>query len=266
MQIGFCTGSGARDAYGVGYEIIPALAAMGYDYVELPLTQVAAMPEAVFEDQVLVAIEQAKIHCLALNNCFPGSMRLTGHEANHEQALTYAKEAFARAARLGAETIVFGSSGARSVPDGFPLPDAYAQLAALLRSLGDAAARHGLRIAIEPLNRMESNIVNTYESGLYLAALCAHPRVGVLADAYHMAINGEDYRTMTAQPPWHTHYARALGRRMPTAPDQPALFCAALLVSGYRGGLSVEARAEGDIEEGARQALVALREAGRCLA
>jgi sugar phosphate isomerase/epimerase len=248
----------------VGYETIPALAAMGYDYVELPLAQVAAMPPAVFEDQVLGRIEQAKIRCLALNNCFPGSMRLTGQQANHEQALAYAEDAFARAARLGAETIVFGSSGARSVPDGFPLPDAHAQLAALLRALGDTAARHGLRIAIEPLNRMESNIINTYESGLYLAALCAHPRVGVLADAYHMEVNGEDYQTMAAKPPWHTHYARAMGRRMPTQPDQPATFCAALLAAGYQGGLSVEARADGDVEDSARKALAALRQACGC--
>jgi sugar phosphate isomerase/epimerase len=150
MQIGFCAGTGARDAYGVGYETIPALAAMGYDYVELPLTQVAAMPQDVFEAQVLKSIEQAKIRCLALNNCFPGSMRLTGPQANHEQALAYAEAAFARAQRLGAETIVFGSSGARSVPDGFPLPEAYAQLAALLQSLGDVAARHGQRSGGKP--------------------------------------------------------------------------------------------------------------------
>ena len=43
MRFGYCVNMLARDEYGVGYEWIPRLAALGYDYIDLPMAQMMAM-------------------------------------------------------------------------------------------------------------------------------------------------------------------------------------------------------------------------------
>jgi len=87
-----------------------------------------------------------------------------------------------RAARVGAEIIVFGSAGAKNVPVGFPMNVAWRQIVDLLQHLGPLAAERGLTIAIEPINRQEANIVTLAAEGLRLAREVNHPRVQLLVD------------------------------------------------------------------------------------
>jgi len=43
-------------------------------------------------------------------------------------------------------------------------------------------------LGIEPLNRYESDFINTVDEGLRLCELIDHPNVGLLLDVYHMNI------------------------------------------------------------------------------
>ena len=52
------------------------------------------------------------------------------------------------AARVGASVVIFGSSGVRNVPAGFPLDAAWDQLRTLLTALASIATHHGITIAI----------------------------------------------------------------------------------------------------------------------
>ena len=45
-----------------------------------------------------------------------------------------------------------------------------------------------INLAIEPLNRYETDFLNTVDEGLYLCELINHDRVGLLLDSYHMNI------------------------------------------------------------------------------
>jgi D-psicose/D-tagatose/L-ribulose 3-epimerase len=54
------------------------------------------------------------------------------------------------------------------------------------------AATHGLMIALEPLNRFESDLINTADDVLKLIADINHDAAAVLLDGFHMAIEERD--------------------------------------------------------------------------
>lgn len=63
-----------------------------------------------------------------------------------------------------------------------------ARLAESLRPLAAYAGEHGARLAIEPLNRFETSLLNTIEQVLEVVELVDSPACGVLADTFHMNI------------------------------------------------------------------------------
>lgn len=61
-----------------------------------------------------------------------------------------------------------------------------------LRTVADYAGDRGVRLAIEPLNRFETDMVNTVEQGLNLCNDIGRENVGLLVDTFHMNIEEKD--------------------------------------------------------------------------
>jgi D-psicose/D-tagatose/L-ribulose 3-epimerase len=61
-----------------------------------------------------------------------------------------------------------------------------------LRKACDLAARRQVRLAIEPLNRFETDLVNTAADVARMVDEIAHPAAGVMADSYHMNLEERD--------------------------------------------------------------------------
>jgi D-psicose/D-tagatose/L-ribulose 3-epimerase len=57
-----------------------------------------------------------------------------------------------------------------------------------LGEVADYAAERGVTLAIEPLNRFETDLVNTVEQGLELCGLIGRDNVGLMLDTFHMNI------------------------------------------------------------------------------
>jgi sugar phosphate isomerase/epimerase len=196
-------------------------------------------------------------------NCFlPAQLKCVGPDVDTPRLLRYAAIAFQRARQAGIQTIVFGSGGARQIPDGFSRARAEQQFLELLRALGPLAAPHHITIVIEPLQRAECNFINSVPEADALAAACNHPHIAVLADFFHM---GRD-----DQPPddilrhgtrlRHVHVAEKNARTPPgVAGDDFRPFLRALKTIGYRGAISIEA-AWTDLAAQAPLACAALRQ------
>ncbi len=236
--------------------------ALGYDYIEPALSALAALSDAEFD----AALERARTIGLpveAMNVFLPGSIRLTGPQVDADAIAAYLEKALARAAAFGVQVVVFGSGGARSYPEGFDKDAAMAQIHDFLRICGEIAARHGIVIAIEPLNRRESNVIHLVAEAVALTRETDLPAVRALGDTYHMALEEEplsalcDAGALLA----HVHVANPEGRRYP-APgdgcDYRAVF-AALTQAGYTGRVSAEA--SGDFAVDGAETLRVLREA-----
>ena len=57
-----------------------------------------------------------------------------------------------------------------------------------LKKIGSHLEKKNIRLGIEPLNRYETDFINTVDEGLELCRLVNHPHIGLLLDVYHMNI------------------------------------------------------------------------------
>jgi len=151
-------------------------------------------------------------------NCFlPGNLKCVGPEMDAVRLMRYAESAFSRAARAGIGTIVFGSGGARTAPEGYPAERAMTDFVGVLRMCGPIAQRHGVTVVVEPLNKSECNFINSLAQGAEAVEACAHPSVRLLADFYHMLKDGEPASEILrfGHLIRHTHAAELAGRAFP---------------------------------------------------
>jgi len=243
MKYGVCGFLTAKNADGTEFDLIPAAKAAGYDYLEMPLSTIAALSEAEFAG-VKQKVVEGKFPVEACNVFFPRSLRLTGPDVDWKQVEDYVKLALGRAGQLGAKVVVFGSGGSRQVPEGFPMEQAWLQLVQLLRMIEPIAAENGITVVIEPLNDKETNIIHTGAEGFALAKLVDRPHIRLLLDLFHMSLMKEDFGIAVTASGYvrHAHFAKPEGRVYPSViEDEFKAFFGGLKRGGYDGRVSVEA-------------------------
>lgn len=261
MKLGVCGYLTAQNANGDEFDLPQAAKQAGFDYVELPLSRIAGLGESDF-NHLRSVLDRGGLPCEACNVFFPGTLRLTGPQVDFGAVERYLELALRRAAVLGVRVVVFGSAGARNVPEDFPKEQAFLQLVQMLRAADPIAASHGIQIAIEPLNRAESNIIQTGAEGYTLARLVDRPAIGLLLDYYHMAKDGEDYGIAVTSRELlrHVHFARLEGRFFPAVMEADfQKFFGAIKRAGYNQRVSLEA-GFADFTNDAPRALSILRE------
>jgi len=257
----FCEVSGLK--IGICTEItnISKLEKMGFDYLEAGVSRTAAMGEQEFQEAVQ-RVEDSSLECEAFNVLFPGNIKLTGPEVDLKAVREYLEKAFDRIQRLGAKIAVFGSGRSRKVPEGWKREDAWKQLIDAAGIVGEVAAEYKLIVVMEPLNRGETNILNSVEEGYHFVREVHHPNIQLLADFYHMRLENESMGVLKKAAPAlrHLHIANSHGRVYPLDPSEDIYreFFEALKSAGYRGRISIEAGTE-DMDREAPIALQLLR-------
>jgi D-psicose/D-tagatose/L-ribulose 3-epimerase len=68
-----------------------------------------------------------------------------------------------------------------------------------LRQVCGMAADKGLQIALEPLNRFESDLVNTVDDVMRLVEDISHPAARIMLDSFHMSIEERDVESAIKQ-------------------------------------------------------------------
>jgi D-psicose/D-tagatose/L-ribulose 3-epimerase len=253
VQVGYCT----------SVKNIAAAKAAGFDYIEVGTSEIAAMPDAEFE-QALRQAKQAGLPVPAANTFLPTTLRVTGPAIDPDQQLAYVRKALDRLAKLGVQVVVFGSGGARRVPDGFSKEDAFRQLVAFGRQVAPEARARGMTIAVEPLRREETNIINSAAEGLALVDAIGDPNFQLMIDFYHLASEHESPAIVSRARAHlrHLHMANPTGRVFPLEWSEYdyAPFFAALREIGYGARISVEASTT-DLSADAPRAIALLRRA-----
>ncbi|RPI99900.1 MAG: sugar phosphate isomerase/epimerase [Deltaproteobacteria bacterium] len=260
MRIGYCTNLIATQADGTGREWIEKGKEIGFDYVELPLAQVMDLDEEEFSS-LRESVASSGLPCEACNNLFPGHIRLTGDAVDYREIEEYLAKALDRAAQLGAKVIVFGSSKSKNVPEGYPMDQAWSQLVELLRFIDPLVKAKSITIAIEPLCKLESNIINTVGEGFQLSRAADRENIKLLVDYYHLVMEQEDPEILLRVGSYikHAHFASPVGRVYPFEVEDGYLrFFGFLKRFGYEGRLSVEAYTK-DFCRDAKRSLEILR-------
>jgi len=237
----------AADKVRVGYctsvKNVEAAKAAGFDYVEVASTEIAALSDADF-DAVAAKTKALGLPTPAANLFLPASLKVVGPDVNVEQQTAHVKKVMARLNRLGVQVLVFGSGGARRVPDGFSRDEAWTQLVDFSRRAAREAKAAGITVAIEPLRKEETNIINSAGEGLRLVEDVKDPNFQLMIDFYHLASEHEDPAIVIKAKDHlrHLHVANPNGRVFPKTWDEfdYAPFFANLKAIGYDKRISME--------------------------
>ena len=181
---------------------------------------------------------------VAAYNCFlPGDLKVTGSGTDPKRLKAYTARVMKRARTMGSSVIVFGSGGARRIPDGWPREKAEEQLVQAMRTIGPVAQAAGVTVAMEPLNRGETNILNSLDEGMEYIRRASAPGISILCDFYHFTLQKEPLESLarTKGLLTHVHIAEPVGR-VPPGPGMTDYrpFFRGLKAIGYDARISIE--------------------------
>lgn len=244
----------------VAPEAIEVIADAGFDFCELPARAVLPMEDDATAQPTLRTLAAAPLRPEAFNVLVPAQLPLVGPDVDRVKLQTYLRRAFGRMVFLGGAVVVLGSGGARRIPDGMPRPQALDQLADSLTLAADEAAKAGIELALEHLNRGESNVFTSLRE---CQAFIEERGIGLrlLADLYHLEVEHESLDAVTTAAPLlaHVHVADG-GRKAPGRGGYDyAGFMQRLQGVGYDDRISAECSWD-DLAQEAPDALRFMRE------
>ncbi|HEY0792562.1 MAG TPA: sugar phosphate isomerase/epimerase [Chthoniobacterales bacterium] len=123
-----------------------------------------------------------------------------------------------------------------------------------LQIAADYAGERNVKLAIEPLNRFETDLINTVEQGLELVDRIGRPNVGLLLDTFHMNVEEKDMGAAIRKAGpriFHFHTCENDRGTPGTGLVQWTVVRDALKDAGYKGPVVIEAF-NSDIKEIAR--------------
>ncbi len=164
------------------------------------------------------------------------------------------------AGSFGASAIIGSMQGRWG--DGVDRGEAMTLLADALATLGEHASRLSAPLLYEPLNRYETNLVNTVADGVKLIATLPTGNVRLLADLFHMNIEEADLPAAILEGRGHighVHFVDSNRRPAGLGHLDYVPIVRALEEIGYEGYASAEALPFPDPDAAARQALDAFR-------
>lgn len=223
------------------------VAAWGYDYAEaLPwlLDPDFLQPEAAISAATQAALQRIRtspVPVLSLCGFMPepeaNGLMVVGPEVNPQRLRAYTTRIFDHMGTLGIDVIGYGSGASRWCPPGFAHERAVAQVADFLQMCDELGRPRGVRVALEPYNRDDANLLNTVAEALNLVQSVNLPHVQLMADFFHMQLNEEAMDELLPAGSYliHAHIAEpGRGRPQSTAADHRH-FLQTLRWAGYDG-------------------------------
>ncbi|MEU4403575.1 sugar phosphate isomerase/epimerase family protein [Streptosporangium sp. NPDC023963] len=169
--------------------LAPQVAAWGFDAIELPVEQLGDWDPARAADLLADLGLKASV-VLAMG---PGRELVGADAATVAATQDYLRGCVDAAVAVGSPVIAgpaYASVGRTWRMSDEERKTCYAELRRNLAPVGEYAAEHGVTVAVEPLNRYETSVINTVEQAV--EAVGGIPGVGLALDVYHMNIEERD--------------------------------------------------------------------------
>ncbi len=227
----------------------------GFDFAECSVGLLMSISDEDFEK-----IEKENIKIRAFNCFVPSEFRIT---EDRQTMWDYIEKAFYRMEKLSAEMIVFGSGGARRIPDSMKYEDGFNILENFIIRCNELAKKHNMILVIEPLNRNESNFLPTVKSAYDLCKKLNLSNTKILADIFHMHVEKEKFTTIneTIDEIIHVHINNPLTRSCPTLEENEIIrkFADSLYSASYDKTVTIES-SYNDFSNEIGDALIYLKE------
>ncbi|MFI7235550.1 sugar phosphate isomerase/epimerase family protein [Streptomyces cyaneofuscatus] len=169
-------------------EVLPRLAAWGFDCAELPLEQPGDWQPATTAE---LLADQGLTPAAVLAVMPPGRDLVRAAPTVVRTTQDYLRQCVDAAARIGAPVVagpVYAAVGRTWQMDDAERTAAYEQWRENVAPVVTHAAQAGVRIAVEPLNRYETSLFNTVDQTMAAMDGLSTQTVGVALDTYHQNI------------------------------------------------------------------------------
>jgi D-psicose/D-tagatose/L-ribulose 3-epimerase len=169
--------------------LLPAIKEHGFDGVEVGVFDPAAFDAA----GIRKGLEENGLECTVCSVLTGGMSIISGDADVRRRSRIHMEDTVKAAADVGAKIV----AGPLYSPVGY-LPgrrrtaDEWKWAVECYQSLGPVLERHGVTVALEPLNRFETYFLNTAADAVALCDAIGHPKVGILFDTFHANIEEKD--------------------------------------------------------------------------
>ena len=222
--------------------LFPKIKKFGFDFIEVPIEDPSLIDGAV----VRRALDDHGLGAVACGAWGPTRDLTSDDPKLRENSFSYITQSLDLANLLGAEFLagpMYSAVGkARLVPAAQRRIE-WDRAVTNVRRAAELAAARGLQLAIEPLNRFETDLVNTAEDVMRLIDAIDHPAAKVMLDSFHMTIEERDLeQAIRAVGPRVLHVQVSENYRGTPGTGQTRWdsFKRGLDAIGYAGGVSIE--------------------------
>jgi D-psicose/D-tagatose/L-ribulose 3-epimerase len=185
----------------------PQFKEWGFDSVEIALEDPANInPEFIRKE-----LERNGLTCNTICAAMGPGRDLRGSTEDQESAISYLSSLLAVMPLLGAKMLVgplYSSVGRAEQVTAEDYKEQWRLVTTHLRELALKAETAGLKLAVEPLNRFETDFINTTAQALALVKDIDSPAVGIHLDTFHMNIEEKSLSEAIRQCGpllWHFH-------------------------------------------------------------
>jgi len=168
-------------------QLVDLAAEMGFDVFEIAVED----PSLFTADRLARALRQTNLRPIACG-AFGPSRDLTHENPTYRQeSLDYIRDVLKLCEQWGAKIFagpMYSAVGKRRLVSPDQKKREWDLAVTGLRAAGAMAADSGVTLAIEPLNRFETDLVNTSAQAVELIDQVGHPNVKIHLDTFHMMI------------------------------------------------------------------------------
>jgi D-psicose/D-tagatose/L-ribulose 3-epimerase len=230
--------------FGTGtLDLIGKVKSLGFDLIEICVED----PDTIDVARTREALTASDLGVLVCGAFGPSRDMSSDDPAVREAATRYLRTCVDIAAALGSPTVagpMYAGVGNTAMREPADRRAQWDRAVATLGPVADYAADRGVKLAFEPLNRFETDLVNTVDQGLRLIDDLGRPNVGFLLDTFHMNIEEKDIPDAIRRAGRHIFEFHACSSDRGTPGEDhlpwPAIV-AALAEAGYDGPVVIEA-------------------------
>jgi D-psicose/D-tagatose/L-ribulose 3-epimerase len=187
MHIGASTFIWVSPFSGDTLDLINKVKTLGFDLIEICIED----PDTIDTNLIRHALDEARLGVTVCGAFGPNRDMSADDAGIRDDAMRYTRRCIDIAAALGSAVVVgpmyAGVGNTRMLEPAARRRQWAFAVESLARVAGHAAER-GIKLALEPLNRFETDLVNTVEQALRLIADVGRDNVGLLLDTFHMNI------------------------------------------------------------------------------
>ena len=161
--------------------------AWGFDTVEIPVED----PSHIDAAHVKRELDKAGLACGSICACMGPGRDFRGSAADQKTATDYIRALIDQAAVIDCPSIIgpiYSVVGLTGAHDDAARKAHFAAVVKNLKPLADYAAKKNVQLCIEPLNRFETDFLNTCDQGLKLIKAVGRKNVKLHLDTFHMNI------------------------------------------------------------------------------